>query len=79
MQHFEPDVNPRWTEGLELCDMLVEVTRGTKKPSITVSVQNPTNHDIVLAGRTVIGTVQNVQRAREILPTTGSHNKSHHG
>lgn len=64
---FEPDVNLRWTEGLELCDMLVEVTRGTKKPSITVSVQNPTNHDIVLAGRTVIGTVQNVQA---VYPTS---------
>lgn len=31
------------------------------KPSITVSVQNPTNHDIVLVGRTVIGTVQHIQ------------------
>lgn len=51
---FEPDVNPRWTEGLEFCDTLVKVIKGTK-PSITVSVQNPTDHDVVLAGRTVIG------------------------
>lgn len=57
---FEPDVNPQWTEGLELCDMLVEVTNSTKKPSITIGVQNPTDRDIVLAGRTVIGTVQAV-------------------
>ena len=57
---FEPDVNPRWTEGLELCDTLVKVTKGAKL-SITISVQNPTNHDVVLAGRTVIGTAQSTQ------------------
>lgn len=57
---FEPDVNPRWTEGLEICDTLVRVSKDNR-PSITVSVQNPTAHDIVLAGETVIGTVQNIQ------------------
>lgn len=57
---FEPDVNPRWTEGLEICDTVVKVSKDNK-PSITLSVQNPTAHDIVLAGRTVIGTVQNIQ------------------
>lgn len=57
---FEPDVNPRWTDGLELCDMLVKV-KGSKKPSITVSVQNITDHDMMLAGKTVMGTVQQVQ------------------
>nr|XP_029131621.1 uncharacterized protein LOC109976004 isoform X2 [Labrus bergylta]XP_029131685.1 uncharacterized protein LOC109976275 isoform X2 [Labrus bergylta]XP_029131751.1 uncharacterized protein LOC109976603 isoform X2 [Labrus bergylta]XP_029132059.1 uncharacterized protein LOC109978500 isoform X2 [Labrus bergylta]XP_029138609.1 uncharacterized protein LOC110004405 isoform X2 [Labrus bergylta] len=57
---FEPDVNPRWAEGLQFCDTLVKVGKGNK-PSITVSVQNPTDHDIVLAGRTVIGTVQQIQ------------------
>ncbi len=30
-------------------------------PLITVSVQNPTDHDVVLAGRTVVGTVQHIQ------------------
>ena len=63
---FEPDVNPRWTEGLELCDTLVKVTKGAKL-SITISVQNPTNHDVVLAGRTVIGTVQQTQA---VYPTS---------
>lgn len=58
---FEPDVNPRWTEGLELCDMLVKVNKGSKKPSITLSVQNITDHDMMLAGKTVIGIVQQVQ------------------
>lgn len=57
---FEPDVNPRWTEGLEICDTLVKVIKGAK-PHIAVSVQNPTDHDMVLAGRTVIGTVQCIQ------------------
>ena len=32
---FEPDVNPRWTERLELSDTLVKVTKGAK-PSITL-------------------------------------------
>ena len=57
---MEPDVNPRWTEGLEFCDTLVKVIKGNK-PSIIVRVQNPTDHDIVLAGRTVIGTAQPIQ------------------
>lgn len=57
---YEPDVNPQWTEGLEFCDTLVTLKRGAK-PFIIIGVQNPTDHDIVLAGRTVIGTVQPVQ------------------
>jgi len=56
---FEPDVNPQWAEGLEFCDTLVTLRRATK-PFITVDVQNPTDHDIMLTGRTVIGTVQPV-------------------
>ena len=54
---FEPDVNPHWAEGLELCDTVVQLSKDNR-PYITVSVQNPTAHDIVLTGRTVIGTVQ---------------------
>lgn len=57
---FEPDVNPRWAEGLEFCDTLVKLRKGIK-PFIIVAVQNPTDHDIVLAGRTIIGTVQPIQ------------------
>lgn len=57
---FEPDVNPQWTEGLEFCDTLVTLRKGAK-PFIIVDVQNPTDHDIMLTGRTVIGTVQPVQ------------------
>lgn len=30
-------------------------------PKIIVSVQNPTNHEIILPGRTVIGSVQSVK------------------
>lgn len=57
---FEPNVNPQWPEGLEFCDTLVTLRR-VAKPFITVNVQNSTDHDIVLTGRTVIGTVQPVQ------------------
>lgn len=68
---FEPDVNCRWTEGLEFCDTLVEVIKGSK-PSITVSVQNSTDHEIVLAGRTVIGTVQHIQAVYPVSILEGS-------
>lgn len=29
---FEPDVNPRWTEGLEICDTVVKVSKDNKPP-----------------------------------------------
>ena len=57
---FEPSVDPQWPEGLEFTDTLVTL-RKAAKPFIIVDVQNPTDHDIVLTGRTVIGTVQQVQ------------------
>lgn len=56
---FEPCGNPQWPDGLEFCDTLVSVKAGSI-PKIVVSVQNPTNHDITLSGRTTIGTVQSV-------------------
>lgn len=58
---FEPNANPHWTEGLELCEMLVTVNKGSRKPSVILSVQNITDHDILLAEKTVLGTVQLVQ------------------
>lgn len=57
---FEPSVDPQWPEGLEFADTLVTLGKGAK-PFIIVDVQNPTDHDVVLTGRTVIGTVQQVQ------------------
>lgn len=57
---FEPSVNPQWSEGLEFTDTLVKLSKGAK-PFIVVDVQNPTDHDIVLTGRTVIGTAQPIQ------------------
>lgn len=57
---FEPTINPQWPEGLELTDTLMKLGKGAK-PFIVVDVQNPTDHDIVLPGRTIIGTSQTVQ------------------
>lgn len=56
---FEPDLNPQWSDNLEFFDTLVKVKRGTL-PFITLDVSNPTDHDIVLLGRTVVGTVQTI-------------------
>lgn len=57
---FEADVNPQWAEGLKFCDTLVKLRKGVM-PFIIIDVQNPTDHDIVLVGRTVIETVQPIQ------------------
>lgn len=45
---------------VEFWDTLVKVRKGAK-PFISVEVQNPTDHGIVLAGRTVIGALQQIQ------------------
>lgn len=50
---FQPDLNPQWPDGLEFYDTLVKVKKGVF-PVIT------TDHDIVLLGRTLIGTVQTI-------------------
>lgn len=47
---FEPEVNPRWTEGLEICDTVVKVSKDTR-PTVIVSVQkkeeSKTDEDIL--------------------------------
>lgn len=57
---FEPQVNPQWAEGLDFCETLVTLRSGAP-PDIVLDVQNPTDHDITLAGKTVIGTLNQVQ------------------
>ncbi|KAG7478880.1 hypothetical protein JOB18_011456 [Solea senegalensis] len=57
---FEPDINPHWAEGLEFCETLVTIRRGIS-PYIVLDVQNPTDHNIELPRRTVVGTVQQIQ------------------
>ena len=56
---FQPDPNPQWPDGLEFFDTLVRVKEGTL-PVITIEVSNSTEHDIVLPGRTLIGTIQTI-------------------
>ncbi|KAL1278521.1 hypothetical protein QQF64_025194 [Cirrhinus molitorella] len=56
---FEPDDNGQWSDGLEFCDTLVQIKKGAS-PHITLIVQNSTAHDIMLKGKTAIGTVQPV-------------------
>ena len=54
---FESALNPQRAEGLEFCDTLVTLRRGAKR-FISIDVQIPTDHNILLTWRTVIGTVQ---------------------
>lgn len=56
---FQPDLNPQWPDGLEFYDTLIRVKKGVF-PVITIDASNPTDHDIVLPGRTVVGTVQTI-------------------
>lgn len=57
---FEPEINPQWADGLELCETLITLKKNVP-PYITLSVQNPTEHDIELSGRTVVGTLQQIE------------------
>ncbi len=68
---FEPDVNPQWTEGLEFCETIVTLQKHT---SPGIIVQNPTDYDLMLMSKTVIGTVRPVQ---SVYPTAAFEN--HHG
>lgn len=56
---FEPDLNPQWPDNLEFFDTLVKVKKGTL-PVITLGVSNPTDHEIVIPGRTLVGSVQTI-------------------
>lgn len=76
---FQPDLNPQWPDGLEFYDTLVRVRKGVL-PVITIDVTNPTEHDIVLPGRTLIGTVQTIMTVlpaqifeKTTTPATVSH------
>lgn len=56
---FEPDLNPQWPDNLEFFDTLVKVKKGTL-PVITLGVSNPIDYEIVIPGRTLVGSVQTI-------------------
>lgn len=57
---FEPDLNPQWADGLEFCETLVKLIKGVY-PYIALDVHSPTDLDIVLSGKIVVGILQQVQ------------------
>ncbi|KAJ8010194.1 hypothetical protein DPEC_G00072460 [Dallia pectoralis] len=63
---FEPPVNPQYPDGLEPIETLVTL-KGRSRPVIQISIQNVTEHDILLLGKTELGTVQTI---KSVLPTT---------
>ncbi|KAL6461004.1 hypothetical protein MHYP_G00309700 [Metynnis hypsauchen] len=73
---FEPTVIPEWPDGLELSETLVKL-RKNAKPFITVNVQNPTDHDIMLPGRMIVGTVQLIQSVYPATILEGCHPPVH--
>lgn len=79
---LEPDVNPRWIEGLELCDILVEVTRGTKNIYYCKCAEPNRPHSVskknCYSDHPACPCIPPHLCAGEISPATVSHNKSHH-
>lgn len=76
---FQPDLNPQWPDDLEFFDTLVRVRKGVF-PVIMLDVSNPTDHDIALLGRTIIGTVQTIMTVlpaqvfeKTVTPATVNH------
>ncbi|KAK3521113.1 hypothetical protein QTP86_021764, partial [Hemibagrus guttatus] len=65
---FESHVNPMYPDGLELFDTLLILEKGAR-PIITISMQNRTDHDITLSGRTELGTLQPV---KSVLPISNT-------
>lgn len=65
---FEPSVNPQYPDGLEPLETLLTLKRGSR-PVIQIGVQNVTDHDILLVGKTELGTVQTI---KSVLPATES-------
>lgn len=75
---FQPHLNPQWPDGLEFYVTLVKVKKDIL-PVITVDASNATDHDIVLPGRTLIGTIQFLttvlpsQTLENAIPATVNH------
>lgn len=65
---FEPSVNPQYPDGLEPLETLLTLKKGSR-PVVQISVQNVTDHDILLVGKTELGTVQTI---KSVLPATES-------
>ena len=57
---FEPDEKCQWPPGLIVHEMLAKVKRG-KTAILEIEVTNDTRHDIVLPGRTTLGSLELVR------------------
>ena len=57
---FELDPNQSWPSGLEIPGTQMTVARGSTC-RVNIRVDNPTKHDIILKGRTILGHLQQVK------------------
>ena len=62
---FEPDETMPWPSSLELSETLLTVKKG-KTNFVEVVVNNPTNHDVIIKRRTVLGRLQMVRSVTAI-------------
>lgn len=63
-----PDVNPHLAKGLEFSETIVKL-RKDASPHVIIDVHNFTDHGIMLTGRTVIGTVQEIKSVYPAINT----------
>ena len=57
---FEPDELNRWPHGLEISETLTNIKKGTVS-KVKISVNNSTDHDIILKNHTTLGRLQPVK------------------
>ena len=57
---FEPDELNQWPQGLEINEMLTTIKKGTVS-KVKISVNNSTNHDIIIKNHTTLGRLQPVK------------------
>ena len=57
---FEPDLSTSMSSDLELTQTLLVLPKG-KSPHVSIQINNPSKHDILLKGRTTLGTLQLVK------------------
>ena len=57
---FEPDLGMSWPSGLEVGETLVQLKQG-KSSKINIEVSNTSDHDLVLNGRTLLGSLHLVK------------------
>ena len=69
---FEPDLSTLMSSDLELTQTLLVLPKG-KSPHVSIEINNPSKHNILLKGRTTLGTLQLV---KSVTPHEGKYHET---